>query len=68
MSKSTIGKLVVGLVFAIMVAIMIANNVYRAFDFIPFGTYVVSFGFLIVWGITFSIMSRYGFYDWWHKK
>lgn len=57
MSKSFIGKLVAGITFLVLFAIMVANNVFRLFDFIPYGSEVTFFGAFIVWGIVHLIMT-----------
>jgi hypothetical protein len=68
MSKSTIGKLVTGLAFLILFVIMIANNLFRAFDSMPFGDWSVFIGFIVVWAIVHFIMTRYGYFDWYYDR
>ncbi|MDC7676663.1 hypothetical protein [Asticcacaulis machinosus] len=65
MSKSTIGKIITGIVFIALLIIMVANNLYRAFDFIPYGTLVIFVAFFAVWTPIYLILKKRGYFDWW---
>jgi len=67
-SKAFIGKAVTGFTGFIGIALMIANNLFRAFDHIPYGTLIVFVGFFVIWGVIYSAMSRYGYFDWFNGK